>query len=176
VPWSDRAAQQAYEVFRELAGVLALRAVPLGIALFALGFWLIGRIPGGLRPLPYSLQVMLAAFVLAPLLLPYVALPFLRPRPGTRRQIRLRVRGLEIVRDSRVAKTYSWSEYDAFDFGTVQGVDLLKLRLRGTWLSRRLGSRAIVALAMNPSEVSRAVARDVLVSRGLHEEPLGEPT
>src|SRR5262249_45360353 len=96
-PWGDRAAIQAYEMFLGLARVLAFRAVPTGLLLFALGRWLIGKIPDGGGVPPLSLFAKLAGLFLGPFLVEALFIVLLmRPKLGQLRQIRFRQKGLEV--------------------------------------------------------------------------------
>jgi hypothetical protein len=60
IPWCDAERQRGYEALLHLMRRVATRAVPMGAALFAIGFWWIGRIPGGGGPLSYLWQLPLA--------------------------------------------------------------------------------------------------------------------
>ena len=174
VAWSDHVGQRSYEAFCELARVLAFRSAPVALLLVGLGFWWIGRIPDGTGPVPLSRQLMIAAPLLAALVLPHLARGFLKPRPGRRRRIRLCERGPQVVGDGGVAKASRWAEFDAFDLGPWRDVQLLKLRLRGSWISRRLGGQRVVGFAVDSKDVTERL-RPLLRDRGLHEEPLGDP-
>ena len=174
VAWSDSVGQRSYEALRELARVLAFRSAPVALLLLAVGFWWIGRIPGGLGPVPLSEQLLVAVPLLAALIVPHVASGFWRPKPGRRRQIRLCERGPQVAVEGGVARTSRWSEFDAFDFGPWRDVQLLKLRRRGSWISRRLGGQRVVGFAVDSTDVTQRL-RPLLLDRGLHEEPLGDP-
>jgi hypothetical protein len=174
VAWSDHAAQRSYEAFCELARVLAFRSAPVAVLLLGLGFWWISRIPGGAGPVPLSRQLLIAVPLLAALVLPHVAAGFWRPKPGRTRKIRLCERGPQVVVDGGGARTSRWSEFDAFDFGPWRDVQLLKLRLRGSWISRRLAARRVVGFGVD-SPAAEERLRPLLRQRGLHEEPLGHP-
>ncbi len=174
VSWSDAVAGHSHEAFRDLARVLAVRAAPLAAVLLGLGFWGIGRIPEGAGPVPLSLQLLVAVPLVAALVLPYLAGGLLRPKPGRRRRIRLCERGPQVTLDDRVTKTTPWSVFDAFDFGPWRDVALMKLRLRGTWLSRRLAPRRVVAFGLDSADTVERL-RTILRGRGLHEEPLDDP-
>ena len=173
--WSDYAAEQSYQKMRELARVLAVRAVPTGALVFVLGFWLVGRIPGNAGRLPYSIQATIAAGVLLPLLVPCGAVRFLRPQPGTRSRVRFRLRGPEHLRNGH-SKPLVWRQFDAFDFGSVRGVDILKLRLRGNWLTRLSGPPTVVGLGLDSRVASSHAIRTILQDRGLREQPLEDPS
>jgi hypothetical protein len=174
VSWSDVVGRHSHEAFCELARVLAFRAAPLAVVLFAAGFWWIGRIPGGSGPVPVSKQLLVAVPLIGALAVPYLARALLRPKPGRKRRIRLCVRGPQVTANDRVAKTSPWSEFDAFAFGPWRDVHLLKLRLRGTWLSRRLAPRRVVAFGLDSADAAEGL-RPILQDRGLHEEPLDDP-
>jgi hypothetical protein len=176
IPWSDAEQQRRYEALLQLVRRVAVRDVPLGAALFATGFWLIGRIPGGGGPIPYRWQLTFAGPWLLFWLLPYVALRlgFVKPTPGTCVHVRFHLRGIQIVGASGTVKQIGWSEFDAFDVGRWNGFDVLKLRFRGSWLSRRFG-RDSVAVEFCAAQVRTSSIRAVLQDRGLCEEPLGEP-
>jgi hypothetical protein len=73
-----------------------------------------------------------------------------------------------------VVKTSRWAELDAFDFGVWRDVRLLKLRLRGSWISRRLAPGRVVGFGVDSPETEERL-RPLLRDRGLHEEPLGNP-
>ena len=174
VSWSDHVGQRAHEAFCELARVLAFRSAPVALLLLGLGFWWIGRIPDGTGPVPFSRQLLIAAPLLAALVLPHVARGFLKPRSGRKRRIRLCERGLQVGGDGGVVKTSRWAELDAFDLGVWRDVRLLKLRLRGSWISRRLAPRRVVGFGVDSPETEERL-RPLLRDRGLHEEPLGDP-
>jgi hypothetical protein len=173
VAWSDHVGQRSYEAFCELARVLAFRSAPVALLLLGLGFWWIGRIPDGAGPVPLSRQLLIAAPLLAALALPHLARGFLKPRPGRTRRIRLCERGLQVVGDGGVAKTSRWAELDAFDLGAWRDVRLLKLRLRRSWISRRLAPRRVVGFGVDSPETEERL-RPLLRDRGLQEEPLGD--
>ncbi|MCG6926257.1 MAG: hypothetical protein LJF30_13210 [Acidobacteria bacterium] len=174
VAWSDHATQRSYEAYCELARVLAFRSAPLAVLLLGLGFWWIGRIPGGAGPVSLSRQLLIAVPLLAVLVLPHLARGFLKPRPGRRRRIRLCERGPQVVGDGGAAKTSRWAEFDAFDFARWRDVPLLKLRLRGSWISRRLAARRVVGFGVDFPEAEERL-RPLLRQRGLHEKPLEDP-
>lgn len=174
VAWSDHVGQRSYEALCELTRTLAFRSAPVALLLLGLGFWWIGRIPDGTGPVPLSRQLLIAAPLLAALVLPHLARGFLKPRPGRKRRIRLCERGPQVVGDGGVAKTSRWAEFDAFDFGPWRDVQLLKLRLRGSWISRRLAARRVVGFGVDSPEAEERL-RLLLRDHGLHEEPLGDP-
>jgi hypothetical protein len=176
IPWCDAELQRSYEALLQLTRRIAIRDVSFGAALFATGFWLIGRIPGGTGPVPYRWQLTFAGPWLLLWLLPYVVLRlgFAKPRRGTRVHIRLHLRGIQFVEASSVVKQVRWSSLDAFDVGKWNGFDVLKLRFRGTWLSRRFGPNS-VAVEIGAAQVCPSSIREVLQDRGLCEEPLSEP-
>ena len=124
--------------------------------------------------MPLSLQLLVTLPLVAALLLPYLASGLLRPKRGRRRRIRLCERGPQVMVDDRLAKTATWSAFDAFDSGPWRDMALLKLRLRGTWLSRRLAPRRVVAFGLDSAESVERL-RPILRGRGLHEEPLDDP-
>ncbi|MGP8141600.1 MAG: hypothetical protein ACLQBU_06985 [Terriglobales bacterium] len=174
IPWSDAERQRSYEALPQLMRRVAIRSVPLGAALFAIGFWLIGRIPGG-GPISYGWQLRFAGPWILFWLLPYVALRlgFAKPTRGMCIHVRLRLRGIQIDKGSGTVQI-DWSRFDAFDVGRWNGFDVLRLRLRGSWLSRRFG-RDNVAFEFGAAQVCTSSIRGVLQDRGLYEEPLGEP-
>jgi len=75
---------------------------------------------------------------------------------------------------SHTVKRIDWSHFDAFELGRWNDFDVLKLRLRGTWVSRRLG-RKNVAIEFGASRVRISSIREVLLDRGLDELTLDEP-
>jgi hypothetical protein len=172
--WSDAVARSSHESLRELTRILALRAAPTAAALLALGFWWIGRIPGGTGPVPPSFQLLVAAPMIVGLVLPHLVVRMVAPRPGRRRRIQLRERGPTVELEGRPARTSRWGELDAFDFGVWQDVSLLKLRLRGTWLSRRLAPRRVMGFGLDSADAPERL-RPILLERGLREEPLADP-
>jgi hypothetical protein len=176
IPWCDAEGQKDYETLLHVARRMAVRNVPLGAALFAAGFWLIGRIPGGGGPISYRWQLTFAGPLLLLCLLPYVALQlgFAKPRRGTCRHVRFHLRGIQLVWANGTVKQIGWCRFDAFDFGRWNGFDVLKLRLYGSWPSRNFG-RSVTALEFGAAHVSTFSIRDALLDRGLHEEPLGDP-
>jgi hypothetical protein len=176
IPWCDAERQRSYEALLQLMRRVAVRGVPLGAALFAIGFWLIGRIPGGGGPISYLWQLKFAGPWLLFWLLPYVALRlgFATPTRGMCMHVRLHPRGIQFVEASGAVKQIDWSRFDAFDVRRWNGFDVLKLRFRGSWLSRRF-ARDSVAVEFDSAQVSMSSIREVLQDRGLREEPLGEP-
>jgi hypothetical protein len=173
--WCDLKEQRDHEALRRLLRDVSRRAVPVGAALFALGFWLIGRIPGGGGPVPGRLLLLAAPLLLVwPLL--YAALRFglVKPQSGTRVRVRLRRRGIQFVHRRRVSGVI-WSSFDAFDFVVWNEFELVRLRLRSNWLLRRLGPPRMVATEFGGAGVEASSIRETLRDRGLGEEPLGEP-
>ncbi len=177
IPWCDAERQRSYQAFLRSMRRIAVRAVPMGAVLFAAGFWFIGRIPGGGGAIPYGWQLKFALPFLLPWSLPYVALRlgFGKPKGGTSVRVRFHAHGMQFVETNGAIKQVRWSSFDAFDFGWSNGFDILKLRLRGSWLSRRFG-RQVAAIEVRATQVSDSSIRGVLRDRGLCEEPLGEPT
>ena len=175
IPWSDAQRQTSYEEFVKLMRRLAVRVVPMGAVLFATGFWLIGRISGGGGPMPYSWQLKLAGPWLIFWLLPYVALRlgFVKPAFGTCVHIRIQVLGIQLVQADGTFKQITWPSFDAFEVGRWNGFDVLELRFRGSWLSRRFGRNSLT-VEFCPARVSASSIREVLQDRGLFEEPLNE--
>jgi hypothetical protein len=175
VLWCDVERQRSYEALLQLMRRLAIRSVPLGAGLFAIGFWLIGRIPGGGGPISYRWQLTFAGPWLLLWLLPYGALRlgFAKPTRGMCVHVRLRLRGIQFDKGGGTVQM-DWSRFDAFDVRRWNGFDLLQLRLRGSWLSRRFG-RDNVAFEFGSAQVCTSSIREVLQDRGLSEEPLGEP-
>jgi hypothetical protein len=174
VAWSDTVARQAHQALRALSRVLARRAAPTAAVLLVVGFWVAGRIPGGTGPVPLPTQLLVAVPLVAALVLPSLVVGAFRSRPGRRRRIELRERGLLVAVEGRSPRTSRWAEFDAFDFGTWGEVPLLKLRLRGSWLSRRLAPRRVVGLGLDdPGAWERL--RPILRERGLREEALDQP-
>ena len=169
--------QRGYEALLKLVRRLAVREVPLGAVIFAACFWLIGRIPGGGGSISYRWQLTFAAPWLLLWVLPYAALRlgFVKPSWGTSVHIQFRVRGIKFVEPTGTVKQIDWSRFDAFEIGRRDGFDELKLRLRGNWLSRRFG-RDSVAVEFCAARVDTSSICQVLQDRGLHEEPLNEPT
>lgn len=176
-PFCDLERKRTYEGFRVLLRGITVRAVPVGTVILALGFWFVGRIPHGPGPILYSLEFMAAATTLLiwPLLYGMLRLGLLRPKDGTSVRVRLRVRGMDLLREGTAGYLIKWSTFDAFDFGVWQGFHVLKLRVRGTWLSRRFDGQAIGALEFGEAGVSASAIKQVLLDRGLREEPLGDP-
>lgn len=177
IAWCDAERQRSYERLLHLMQRVAFRAVPLGAVLFASAFWLIGRIPGGGGPIPYRWQLKLAGPWLLFFLLPYVVLRLGlgTPKPGTSVHVRFHLRGIEFVEANRTIKQFGWSTFDAFELGSWNGFEVLKLRFRGSWLSQRFGSRIVAAVEFGAAQVHPSSIRQVLQERGLYEEPLGEP-
>jgi hypothetical protein len=175
IPWCDAERQRSYEALLQLMRRVAIRGVPLGTALFAIGFWLIGRIPGGGGPISYRWQLEFAGPWLLFWLLPYVALRlgFAKPTRGTCVHVRFHLRGIQFVKAGGTVQI-DWSRFDAFDVRRWNDFDVLKLRLRGSWLSRRFG-RDSVAVEFGAAQVCTSSIREVLQDRGLSEEPLGAP-
>ena len=172
VPWCDAERRRDYEALRKLARRLAVLDVPLGAVIFATGFWLIGRIPGGGGPISYGRQLAFAGPWLLQWLLPYAALRlgFVRPSWGTCVHIQFRVRGIQFVEASGSVKQINWNRFDAFEIYSRNGFDLLERRFN--WLSRRFG-RNNVAVEL---DAARTLAiRQLLQNRGLHEEHLTDP-
>lgn len=176
IPWSDAERQRDYEALLQRMRRVAIRGVPLGAALFAIGFWLIGRIPGGGGPIFYRWQLKFGGPWLLFWLLPYVALRLgiAKPTCGTCVHIRIHLRGIQRVEAGGIHRQIDWARFDAFDVGRWNGFDVLSLRLRGSWLSRRFG-RDIVTVEFGSAHVCASSIRGVLQDRGLCEEPLGEP-
>jgi hypothetical protein len=176
IPWCDAERQRSYEALLQLMRSVAIRGVPLGAALFAIGFWLIGRIPGGGGPISYRWQLKFAGPWLLFWLLPYVALRLglAKPTRGTGVRVRFHLRGIQFVEASGAVRRIDWSRFDAFDVRRWNGFEVLKLRFRGSWLSRRF-ARDSVAIEFDAAEVCTSSIREVLQDRGLCEEPLGEP-
>jgi hypothetical protein len=175
IPWCDAERRKGYEAILKLVRRIAVRTVPLGAVIFATGFWLIGRIPGGGGPISYRWQLTFAGPWLILWVLPYAALRlgFGKPACGTCVHIQLRVRGIHFVEASVTVKQIEWSRFDAFEIGRRDGFDELTLRLRGNWLSRRFG-RDNVAVEFCAARVDTSSIRQVLQDRGLHEESLKE--
>jgi len=140
------------------------------------GFWLVGRIPGGGGPLPYRTQLIFARPWLLFCLIPYIALQFgfAKPTQGICTHVRLHVRGIQFVVASQAIKRIDWSLLDAFELGRRNDFDVLKLRLRGSCLSRRFG-RKNVAIEFGVSQLCPSSIREVLLGRGLKEETLSDP-
>ncbi len=176
IPWCDAERQRGYDEIFQLSRRIAVQIVPLGAALFVAGFWLIGRIPGGAGPMPYSTQLKFAGAWLLFWLLPYAAfrLGSGKATQGVCTHVRLHVRGIEFLETGRRVKTIDWYVFDAFELGRWNNFDLLKLRLRGNWFSRRLGLKNM-AIEFGVSGVSPSSIRQVLVDRGLREEILNDP-
>lgn len=177
IPWCDAERQRSYEELLQLMRRVAVRDVPLGAVLFATGFWLIGRIPGGCGPMPYRWQLTFAGPWLLFWLLPYVALRlgFAKPTRGTCVHVRFHLRGIHFVGASGTVEQILWSRFDAFDVGRWNGFDVLKLRFRGSWMSRRFGPKSVTAVEFCAAQVSTSSIREVLQDHGLDEESLGEP-
>jgi len=175
IPWCDAQRQRSYEALLRLMRRVAIRGVPVGAALFVIGFWLIGRIPGGGGPISYRWQLTFAGPLLLIWLLPYLALRlrFVRPTRGTCVRVRFHLRGIQFVQAGGAVQQINWSRFDAFDVRRWNGFDVLMLRFRGTWLSRRFG-RDSVTVELG-ARVSTSSIGEVLQDRGLREEPLGEP-
>jgi hypothetical protein len=175
--WCDLRSERDYATILQLSRILALRAMPTSMALLLLGLWLIGRIPGATGPLPWRTQLLFVLPFLA-LALPYVSLRLglLKPEPGTSVRVRLRVRTLELVGRRGTLKTFPWSSFDAFDFGYWEEYDLLKLRLRERWPVAGRRPRTVAGFEIGTSGTLQSEIRQVLLERGLHEEPLGAPT
>ncbi len=108
-------------------------------------------------------------------LLPYVALRlgFAKSTRGTCARVRLLRRGIQFVEASGTVQQIDWCRFDAFDFRRWNGFDVLKLRFRGGWLSRRCARHGVV-VEFGAAQVSASSIRGVLQDRGLREEPLGE--
>ncbi len=178
ISWCDASRQRAYKTLLRLMRRVAVRGVPVGAFLFATGFWLIGRIPGGGGPISYVWQLKFAGPFLVLWLLPYAALRlgFAKPTAGTCVRVLCRLRGIEFVEEDGSVRQIGWSRFDAFDIGSWNGFAVLKLRFRGSWLSRRLGPSSIAAVELSAAQVSTSSIKEVLQDRGLFEEPLGEPT
>jgi hypothetical protein len=165
--WCELASQRAFSRLEELARVLAFRAVPESLVVIVVGVWVMGRIPGGGGAPPWRVAVILAGPLVLALLLPYVAI-----RSG----LRLRRRTLDIVGRRGVIRTLRWSQFEAFDFGVSDGFQVVKLRLRDRWPFRGRRASGVVAFEAVGSPEQRAAVREVLIGRGLCEEPLGEAT
>ena len=125
--------------------------------------------------MPYRWQLTFAGPWLLVWLLPYAALRlgFAKPTRGRCVHVRFHLRGIQFV-ETGGAKQVGWSRFEAFDVGRWNGFDVLQLRFRGSWLSRRFGPNN-VAIEFCPAQVCAASIREVLQDRGLREEPLGEP-
>lgn len=175
IPWCDAERQRSYEALFQAMRRLAILSVPMGVGLFAIGFWLIGRIPGGGGPIPYRWQLKFAGPCLLFWLLPYVALRLglAKPARGMCVHVRLRLRGIEFVKGGGTVQIL-WSRFDAFDVRMWNGFDVLKLHLRGGWLSRKF-ERGSVAVEFGAAQICASSIRELLQDRGLSEEPLGEP-
>lgn len=172
VPWCDAERQRDYEALRRLVRRLAVLDVPLAAVIFATGFWLIGRIPGGGGPISYSRQLAFAGPWLLLWLRPYAALRLglVRPSWGTCVHIQFRVRGIQFVEASGTVKQINWNRFYAFEIYSRNGCDVLELR--SNWLSRRFG-RNNVAVELG---AARTLAiRQLLQDRGLREEHLTDP-
>ena len=176
IPWCDAERQRDYEELLQLTRRIAVRIVPLGTVLFIAGFWLVGRIPGGGGPMPYRRQLIFAGPWLLFWLFPYIALRFgfAKPTQGICVHVRLHMRGIQFIVGSRTVNRIDWSHVDAFELGRWNDFDVLKLRLRGTCVSRRFG-RTNVAVEFGLSRVLATSIREVLLGRGLDEETLNEP-
>ena len=176
IPWCDAERQRGYEELLQLTRRIAVRIVPLGAVLFLAGFWLVGRIPGGGGSMPYHRQLIFAGPWLLFWLFPYIALRFgfAKPTHGISVRVRLHMRGIQFAVGSHTVKRIDWSHFDAFELGRWNDFDVLKLRLRGTWVSRRLG-RKNVAIEFGASRVRISSIREVLLDRGLDELTLDEP-
>ena len=176
IPWCDAERQRGYEALRHLTRRIAVRVVPLGAVLFTTGFWLIGRIPGGGGPIPYRWQLTFGGPWLLFWSLPHIALRlgFAKPTPGACAHVRFDLRGIQFIAGNGVVKQIGWSRFDAFDFGKWNSFEVLKLRFRGSWLSRRFGPD-ILAVEFCATQVCASSIRQALQDRGLYEEPLGEP-
>ncbi|HEY6181804.1 MAG TPA: hypothetical protein VIW67_06125 [Terriglobales bacterium] len=175
IPWCDAERQKSYEALLKLVRRIAGRDVPLGAVIFATGFWLIGRIPGGGGPISCRWQLSFAGPLLLLCLLPYAALQlgFGKPASGTCVHIQFRVRGIYFVEANATLEQIEWSKFKAFEIGRRDGFDELKLRLHGNWLSRRFG-RDTVAVEFCVARVDTSSIRQVLQNRGLHEESLNQ--
>ena len=177
IPWSDAQSQTGYKGIVELTRNIAIRVVPLGVVLFAMGFWLIGRIPGGGGPIPYSWQLKLGGAWLLFWLLPYAVLRlgFVKATRGACVRVRLHVRGIQFAdaHGDTPKEQVHWSRFDAFEIRRWNGSDLLRLRFRSSWLSRKFGT-PILAVEFGAAQVSGCRIREVLQDRGLNEEPLNE--
>ena len=175
IPWCDAERQSGYEALIQLTRRIAARIVPFGAVLFATGFWLIGRIPGGGGPMSYHRQMTFAGPFLLLWMLPYAVLRlgFVKPSWGSRVHIQFRVRGIQFVDASGTVEQINWSTFDSFGIGRRNGFDVLKLSVRGNRLSRRFG-RKNVAVEFGAARVDTLSIRQVLHDCGLHEVPLNE--
>ena len=126
--------------------------------------------------MPYRSQLTFAGPWLLFWLFPYTALRLgsAKPTQGISVHVRLHTRGIEFVVASTTVKRIDWSLFDAFALGRWNDFDVLKLRLRGTCLSRRFGQKN-VAVEFGVSRVRTSAIREVLLDRGLVEETLNEP-
>ncbi len=138
VAWCDATRQVDYEALRKLVHRIAIRDVPLGAVIFEIGFWLIGRIPGGGGPISYGWQLKFAGPWLVFWLLPYAVLRlgFVRPSWGTCIHVQFRVRGIRFAEANGTVKQINWNRFDTFEIYSRNGFNVLKLRFRGNWLSR----------------------------------------
>ena len=175
IPWCDAERQRDYAALLVLVRRIAVLDVPLGAVIFATGFWLIGRIPGGGGPMSYRSQLTFAGPWLLFWLLPYAALRlgFVKPPWGTGVRVQLRARGIQFVGSSEVFRQIDWTRFHAFEISSRNGFDVLKLRVRDNWLSRKLG-RKDVAIEFSRARVEIASIRRVLQDLGIHEEPMND--
>jgi hypothetical protein len=176
--WCELASQRAFSRLEELARVLAFRAVPESLVVIVVGVWVMGRIPGGGGAPPWRVAVILAGPLVLALLLPYVAIRsgLVNGQCSESWRLRLRRRTLDIVGRRGVIRTLRWSQFEAFDFGVSDGFQVVKLRLRDRWPFRGRRASGVVAFEAVGSPEQRAAVREVLIGRGLCEEPLGEAT
>ena len=176
IPFCDEERQRGYEEVLQLSRRIAVRVVPLGAVLFMAGFWLIGRIPRGAGPVPYRTQLGFAGPWLLFWLLPYIALRLGLGKPtlGIPTHVRLHIRGIQFVLAGHIVKRIDWYLFDAFEIGRWNGFDVLKLRLRGKYFSRRF-RRNSVAIEFGVSGISPSSIRQLLLDRGVDEQILSEP-
>jgi len=175
IPWCDTERQKGYEAILKLTRRIAVRTVPLGAVLFVIGFWLIGRIPGGGGPISYRWQLTFAGPWLLLWVLPYAALRlgFVKPAWGTAIRIQFRMRGIQLHKGRGTVSQIDWCKFDAFEIGSREGFDMLKLRFRDNWLLRKFGPN-IVEIEFCAARVHTSSIRQVLLDRGLNEESLNE--
>jgi hypothetical protein len=175
IRWCDARRQKGYEALLQSMRRVAVRTVPLGAVLFATGFWLIGRIPGGGGPISYRWQLTFAGPWLIFWLLPYIALRlgFAKPTHGTCDHVRFHLRGIQFIAANGIVRQINWSRLEAFDFGRWNGSEVLKLRFRGSWLPQRF-EPGILAVEYCAAQVCASSIREVLQDRGLYQEALGE--
>jgi hypothetical protein len=126
--------------------------------------------------MPYRQQLIFAGPWLLFWLFPYIALRlgFCKPTQGTCVHVRLHKSGIQFVIAGHTVKQIDWSHFNAFELGRWNDMDVLRLHLRGTCFERRF-RRLDVAVEFGIARVSSSSIREVLLDRGLHEEPLNEP-